>query len=389
MVCVGMSSDFNLSRQILSVSSLTAGSPRESPALAAQLRAFYVISSSLRAELSTSRNHSVGKVSAFADVFSVRSHPLTVCQRYCGRRRLLSVTIHLRNVCPGEARSSTLHRRCGQRSAARHSLWAGQARTPLRFRSIASAPDLPEKEVRLRLVLFDARYILSGSVVHFVTDTSSEGERRRETVTAAAPLLCTPSLPDSQSGIAPLTLRSLSCRACTLQGLQFLRYGYGISADCTEPILVSSPFTAPIPPPPLRHPSPFRRPGSHVRSALPFLPDSTICARAGKTVVSRPDRRTVRLLPRLSACLLDSPEDRKNDADASPFPTSCESSGEYPHAPMSVHSGTTSHAGSVGKEYIHKQQEALSCFCNSHYQHCIPIRYIGDCHQYTICHLCG
>lgn len=68
---------------------MKAGSPQESPALAAQLRAFSVISSSLRAELSTSRNHSVGKVSAFADVFSDRSHPLTVCQRYCGRRRLL------------------------------------------------------------------------------------------------------------------------------------------------------------------------------------------------------------------------------------------------------------------------------------------------------------
>ena len=55
------------------------------------------------------------------------------------------VTVHFRNVCPGEARSSTLHRPCGQRSAARHSLWAGQARTTLRFRFIASAPDLPGK----------------------------------------------------------------------------------------------------------------------------------------------------------------------------------------------------------------------------------------------------
>ena len=64
------------------------------------------------------------------------------------------------------------------------------------------------KEVRLRLVSFDARFILSGSVVHSVPDTSSEGERRRETVTAGVPLLCTPSLTDSQSGIAPLALRS-------------------------------------------------------------------------------------------------------------------------------------------------------------------------------------
>lgn len=63
---------------------------KESPALAARLRAFSVISSSLRAELSTSRNHSVGKVSAFADVSIDRSHPLTGCQRYCGRRQLLT-----------------------------------------------------------------------------------------------------------------------------------------------------------------------------------------------------------------------------------------------------------------------------------------------------------
>lgn len=70
--------------------SLMAGSPKESPSLAAQLRAFSVISSSLRAELSTSRNHYVGKVSAFADVSIDRSHPLTVCQRYCGRRLSLS-----------------------------------------------------------------------------------------------------------------------------------------------------------------------------------------------------------------------------------------------------------------------------------------------------------
>ena len=114
------------------------------------------------------------------------------------------VTVHFCNVCLGEARSSTLHRPCGQRSAARHSLWAGLARTSLRFRSIASAPDLPWEEVRLRLDSFDARFILSGSVVHFVTDTSSDGERRRETATDGVPLLSTPSLPDSQSGIATL-----------------------------------------------------------------------------------------------------------------------------------------------------------------------------------------
>ena len=148
------------------------------------------------------------------------------------------VAAHFRNVCLGEARSSTLHRPFGQRSAARHSLWAGHARTPLRLRSI-----------------------LSGSVHHFVTDTSSEGERRRETMTDGVPLLSTPSLTDSQSGIAPLTLRSI----------------------CAGPIR----SRASVPPPPLRHSSPFRRSGSHVRSTLLLNCHSTIRARAGKTATSR------------------------------------------------------------------------------------------------------
>lgn len=100
-----------------------AGSPKEPPALAARLRAFSVISSSLRAELSTSRNHYVGKVSAFADVVSDRSHPLTGCQLYCGRRQLLTspstsaMSVRERLVHPcftglaaREARLATPHR---------------------------------------------------------------------------------------------------------------------------------------------------------------------------------------------------------------------------------------------------------------------------------------
>ena len=63
------------------------------------------------------------------------------------------------------------------------------------------------KEVRLRLDFFDAHFILSGSVLHFVTGTSSEGERKRETVTVSVPLLCTPSAADSQRRTATLTLR--------------------------------------------------------------------------------------------------------------------------------------------------------------------------------------
>lgn len=41
------------------------------------------------------------------------------------------------------------------------------------------------------------------------------------------------------------------------------------------------------------------------------------------------------------------------------------------------------------KEYIHRQWEALSCFCDSFYLYCIQIRYLGDCHQYAICYLYG
>ena len=141
---------------------------------------------------------------------------------------------------------------------------------PLTLHCVRTRP--AGNEVRLRLDFFDARSILSGSVIHFVPDTSFEGGRRRETVTDGVPLLCTPSLPDSQIGIAPLSLRSLLCRAYTLQGLQFLRCGCGISAESAEPILSRQPK-------PLqslrRHSSPFRRPGSHVRSALPFHPAST------------------------------------------------------------------------------------------------------------------
>ena len=167
----------------------------ESPALAAQLRAFSVISSSLRAELSTSRNHSVGKVSASADGSLDCSHPLTVCQRYCGRRRLLASP----PTSAMSIRERLVHPRFTGLAAreARLATPYGQDRHGLHY---AYAPLRPHqtclKEVRLRLEFFDACSILSGSVVHFVPDTSSEGERRRDTVTVGVPLLCTPSLTD-------------------------------------------------------------------------------------------------------------------------------------------------------------------------------------------------
>ena len=98
----------------------------------------------------------------------------------------------------------------------------------------------------------------------------------------------TPSLSDSQSGIAPFDTPLpivpglyyapvASVPALRQRNLHRLRRAHS----------VSSPFTAPIPPPPLRHSSPFRRPGSHARSVLPFHTASTIRARAGKIVISR------------------------------------------------------------------------------------------------------
>ena len=322
MVCVGMSADFNLFHQIPSISSLTAGSPRAPPALAAQLRAFSVISSSLRAELSTSRNHSVGKVSAFADVCSNRSHPLTVCQRYCGRRRLLR---HRPRPQCLFGRGSFIHASQALRPEKRGSpLPMGRTGTDFITLPLHCVRTRPAgKEVRLRLVLFDARFILSGGVVHYVPDTSSEGERRRETVTAGVPLLCTPSLADSQSGIAPLALRSICAGPIRSRDFSSSVAATGFPPTAPSPS-VSSPFTAPIPTPPLRHSSPFRRPGSHVRRLLPLYPYSTVCARAGKTVISRIDRCTVRLLPRLSACLLTLRKTERTMLTHSPFrlPTS-------------------------------------------------------------------
>ena len=123
-------------------------------------------------------------------------------------------------------------------------------------------------------------------------------------MTAGVPLLCTPSLTDSQSGIATFTLRSICAGPIRSRGFSSSVAAMGFPRSLPRLYPVSSVFPAPIPPPTLRHSSPFRRPGSHVRSALPFHLDSTIRARAGKTPITRLDRHTVRLLPRLSACLL-------------------------------------------------------------------------------------
>lgn len=197
------------------------------------------------------------------------------------------VTVHFRNVCFG--RGSFTHASQALRPEKRGSpLPMGRTGTDsitLTLHCVRTRP--AGKEVRLRLDFFDARFVLSGSVIRYATDTSFEGERRRETVTDGVPLHSTPSAADSQSGIAPLSLRSICAGPIRSRGFSSSVAAAGFTPTAPSPS-VSSPFTAPIPPPPLRHSSPFRRPGSHVRSALPFHPDSTICARARKTAISRP-----------------------------------------------------------------------------------------------------
>ena len=136
-------------------------------------------------------------------------------QRCCGRRRLLR---HRPLPQCLSGRGSFIHASQALRPEKLGSpLPMGrQARTTLRFPLYYVRTRPAGKEVRLRLDFFDARFILSGSVLHFVPDTSPEGERRHESVTDGVPLLCTPSLTDSQSGIALLTLCSLLCRAYRL-----------------------------------------------------------------------------------------------------------------------------------------------------------------------------
>ena len=129
-------------------------------------------------------------------------------QRYCGRRRLLR---HRPLPQCLSGRGSFIHASQALRPEKRGSpLPMGRTGTDFITLPLHCVRTRPAgKEVRLRLDFFDARLILSRSVLHFVTDTSSEGERRRETVTDGIPLLSTAPATDSQKGIATLSLRSI------------------------------------------------------------------------------------------------------------------------------------------------------------------------------------
>ena len=159
----------------------------------------------------------------------------------------------------------------------------------------------PAEEVRLRLESFDARLILSGRVVHFVPDTSSEGKRRRETVTAGVPFPSTPSLTDSQSGIAMLSLRSICAGPRRSRGSN--PSAFTPSPKPLPPARLTRPKCVTVPPK-FNHPCQSRK-DHHLSPRPPYRP-------APAAPVGLPAH---------------SPEDRKNDASASPFPTSYESSG--------------------------------------------------------------
>uniref|UniRef100_UPI004026CBB4 hypothetical protein n=1 Tax=Candidatus Cryptobacteroides bacterium TaxID=3085639 RepID=UPI004026CBB4 len=124
-----------------------------------------------------------------------------------------------------------------------------------------------------------------------------------------------------------MSLRSLFCRAYTLQGLQFLRCGYGIYAESAEPVTslvilscsnpcAYTPSPKPLPPARLTRPKGV--------TVLPSF-DHLCQSRKGHHLSPLPSYRPAPAAP--VGLPAHSPEDRKNDADASPFPTSYESSG--------------------------------------------------------------
>lgn len=321
-ICVGGSSISALSK--LDPHPFIDG-PEESPALAAQLRAFSVISSSLRAELSTPRNHSVGKVSAFADVSIDRSHPLSVCQWYCGRRQSLR---HRPLPQCLSGRGSFLHASQALRPEKRGSpLPMGRTGTdsiPLMLHCVRTRP--APKAVRLRLVLFDARFILSGSVVHYVPDTSLRGRAKTrdcDSLCSATLHTVSPRLAERNRSVdTPLPIVPGLCApgatvpALRLRDFRRLRRAHSglVSVHGSIPY-ASTPSPKPLPPARLTRPK--------VVAVVPSF-SSRCQSRKNHHLSPRPSYRPAPAAP--IGLPAHSPEDRKNDADASPFPTSCESS---------------------------------------------------------------
>ena len=174
------------------------------------------------------------------------------------------VTVHFRNICFG--RGSFLHTSQALRPEKRGSpLPMGRTGTDFITLSLHCVRTRPAgKEVRLRLDFFDARFILSGSVIRYATDTFFEGERRRETVTDGVPLHSTSSIPDSQSGIAPLALRSICAGPIRSRGFSSSVAAAGFPPTAPSPFglvsvhgfnpSASTPSLKPLPPARLTRP---------------------------------------------------------------------------------------------------------------------------------------
>ena len=146
------------------------------------------------------------------------------------------------------------------------------------------------------------------------------------------------------------SLRSMSCRSDTLQGLQFLRCGCGIYAESAEPILSRQPEPLQslrlhsVTQAPSAGPAPTSE-GRH-RSTLirPSVPEPERPSSLASTVIPSGSCRACRL-----ACSLSGRQ--KSDASHRPFRLPTSRAVGYSHAPRSVHNKATSHAVSE-KGYI-------------------------------------
>ena len=163
-------------------------------------------------------------------------------------------------------------------------------------------------------------------------------------------MLCTPSLPDSQSGIATLSLCSLLCRAYMLQRRQFLRCGCGISAESDETILsrqteslqslrLHSVTQAPSAGP--AHTSEVRCRFTLIR---PSVPEPERPSSLASTSIPSGSCRACRL-----ACSLSRRQKERCFRIALPDFLRVERWDE-PHAPSPVHNRTTSHVRSEYKD---------------------------------------
>ena len=149
--------------------------------------------------------------------------------------------------------------------------------------------------VRLRLVFYTARLILSRSVLHCVPHTSSEGSQESETVPSAyAPVT------DSQA----VSLSGCLCRARYSSGASaYSVTGSGFPASHPSPSVLSA-FTPTILRLPLRCSSTIRRPDSPAPTAWPTTSIQRFVQALEKPVVARINGVPSSACRALRACLL-------------------------------------------------------------------------------------